>query len=199
MKARPERPDTKTVTVRKVAPKPRVQKPEPVRYIRTGSLGVTGDLWRLVNSGCFTDAQVGHAAVLPREVFDRLALGCPEGWDAGFGRQVDGMTRWWSTFDPACLDCKRAARAMLNDRGVDDEQVRKVFALVGARWTWTTPEKRAARKMNDSGTALIDPEAPNMTTDMAVRRRAARRAAAIVADDLKFQSEQRYLSRRKHA
>lgn len=188
--------DTKTVTVRRVAPRPRKERVADSRAFvpKTGSLGLSGDLQRLVNSGCFgPDPEVGHAAMIDRESFDRIACTGP-GWDEGFGRQVDGLTRWWSTFDPACMDCKRAAREMLRDRGCSDEQIRRAFVAIGAKWTWTTPAKREARRNADAGEMVIDPETGRATTDLALKRRAARRANAIAMEDREAdrRDQQRY-------
>lgn len=116
---------------------------------RTGSLGRHNDLWYLLSTGCFVEPEVGHNWLPPEGV--RVALDASiVAYDAGYR---DGNT---VPFSPRCADCRRIAKRVLGRRGLDREQIKKLFGQVGAAWTWSSAESDAKRRADDKGEAVVD-------------------------------------------
>lgn len=144
---------------------------------RTGSLGLSRDMWALAQAACYADPVVGHEWTPPQEAYNRLAC-TDEAWDAGFDRTNDeGVKKTTVPFNPACADCRKAGRRVLRHRGLSDKQQRAAFRGLGAKWQWTTPEKKQERLDRDRDEIVIGNEGKVRTTsnERARQRRIAKR------------------------
>lgn len=84
---------------------------------------------------------------------------------------------------------------MLTLRGIPDRTIQRLFAKVGAKWDWTTDEKRAARRDSDHGVAVLDPKGPGVVLDSTLRRRDAEQAKRIRESDQKATNRARSAER----
>lgn len=166
---------------------------------RTGSLGISEDLWALLNSACYDERNHGPWEP-PAEVVESARL-ADAAFDAGFGRDpewCEDATRL-VPFQPKCKECRRGARRVLTRRGLTDRRIQELFRLVGAKWDWTTDEKRAARKASDHGEAILDPKGPGWVLDSTVRRREQDMARRIAQSDQKAANKARASRNARHA
>lgn len=149
--------------------------------MRTGSLGITNDLWLLLHYACYEDAEVGHAWEPPTELVDtiRWAEGA---LDAGYDRK-NGRT---VPFRPGCKKCRTTAKNRMMARGLKREQVIRLFVRVGARWDWASREKAAEKLLRDDDLCIPDPENPGFTLVSTVKERRRRRIKQMEFEDRKY-------------
>lgn len=95
---------------------------------RIGSQGTATDLYVLLQQACYEPAH-GHEWNPPAEIEEKLDASV-HAYDAGYRI---GHTVPWS---PKCKDCRRIGKRNMSRRGVPQAQIEKLFALLGARWTW---------------------------------------------------------------
>lgn len=157
---------------------------------RTGSLGLTRDLWALTHAACYDpDPVVGHSYDLGSEQPDlaRRLGDTVEGFDAGFMRDPDLCDTAHTTvpFHPKCKTCRRAGKRVLERRGLNRVQIMRCFAALGAKWDWTTPAKERERRESDHGLAIIDPAGPGVILDSTLRARQRRAEKRIEQSDRK--------------
>ena len=138
---------------------------------RTGSQGLSRDLWALCHAACYevpssdeNEVHRGHAQTPPPSVADRF-----EWIDVEW---VPGQT---VPFDPKCKRCRQVGKRVMERRGLTREQVKNCFDALGARWEWTSRETDEKRRNSDRGEMVVDQNG-NLSLDVKVQ--AKKRAAA---------------------
>ena len=158
---------------------------------RTGSLGLTRDMWILARTSCFeVDPETGHSWTPPQQLAERLAA-TPEAFEAGFLRDPEVCDHVVTTvpFDPNCKKCRQVGKRMLEKRGLTREQVKRCFEAIGAKWEWTSRESDRKRRLDDSGEMVVDQDG-KIVTDRTIKARQRRRARKIAEQDAKHREDQ---------
>lgn len=88
---------------------------------RIGSLGTTKDLEKMFETACFEQGVQGHQWK-PSTVI--------QFWDEE--AEVPG--------DPKCKLCRRSWKKRMEQRGLEESQIKRLFEKVGAKWDWTKRE-----------------------------------------------------------
>lgn len=145
---------------------------------RTGSRGIAEDLWTLLHYGCYEDAENGHAWEPPQEIVE-IVRNADEAFDQSWDRAWPALV----PFKPTCPKCKTAAKNLMLERGLDREAVKRLFARVGASWSWACRATDERKKMDDSGTMIADPDGPGFILESTlVARRKRQHQAAVMAE-----------------
>lgn len=178
----PSRPDTRTVTVRYVAPKPKKERQEPVTRIPyVGNLGLTRNLWALVHASCYEDhPEQGHSWTPPEEITDRFAA-CIEEFDE---------TAPTVPFHPKCKTCRQAAKRVMERRGLDREEIKRCFDKISAKWDWVSRESTDKRRNDDSGVMVVSHDG-QLTTDKKIAAKRRAKARKIEQADQKADNKSR--------
>jgi hypothetical protein len=140
---------------------------------RTGSQGLSRDLWALCHAACYEpDATAGHAVVPSEEVLARFAQ-----IDVPFDPDNPAVP-----FSPKCVKCRQAGKRVMERRGLNREQVKRTFEALGAKWQWTSRETDEKRRTADTGEMVVT-ETGVLTIDRNVAAKARRKERQIQRRD----------------
>lgn len=148
---------------------------------RTGSQGLTRDMWALCQAACYEpDPVVGHDVFPPDAVIDRFDnIDRGESAAAVYYEQSLRVP-----FDPKCKRCRQVGKRVMERRGLTREQVKRCFDGLGAKWEWTSRESDEKRRNDDSGVMVVT-DSGVLTTDRKVAAKKRREARRIERDDQK--------------